>query len=87
MHDLTTVEGVKAYLQTTPFASSSVTALSGGIANWTYRLQLVEPYEGQDTLVLKHTRDYLSWNSERKLSVERQVSLMLDVARFISPDL
>ncbi|KAG8813129.1 hypothetical protein FRC17_001661 [Serendipita sp. 399] len=45
-HNLSTEEGIHAYLnQYTPFPASSVTRLSGGFANWTYRATLKDPYE------------------------------------------
>lgn len=58
--DLSDVSGVLAYLQETTFASSDATVLSGGFGNFTYRLHLRVPYEGHDTLVLKHAKPYVA---------------------------
>ena len=52
--DLATVEGVQSYVAQTCFATSTVTALSGGFGNYTYRLHLLQPYRGRETVVLKH---------------------------------
>ncbi|KAG8825071.1 Carboxy-terminal domain (CTD) phosphatase [Serendipita sp. 399] len=50
-HDLSTNEGIYAYLnQYTPFFASSVIRLSGGFANWTYRAALKEPYKYIDSI-------------------------------------
>ncbi|KAG8825072.1 hypothetical protein FRC17_008866 [Serendipita sp. 399] len=49
-HNLSTEEVIHAYLnQHTPFPASSVTRLSGGFANWTYRATLRDPYEFTNT--------------------------------------
>ena len=46
-HDLLTTEsGVKAYVADTPFASHTISSLSGGSANYTYRIHLSNPYKG-----------------------------------------
>ncbi|KAG8834106.1 Carboxy-terminal domain (CTD) phosphatase [Serendipita sp. 400] len=66
-HDLSTDEGMLAYLnQHTPFSTSSITRLSGGFANWTYRATLESPYKFVDganqsraleTIVVKFSSD------------------------------
>ncbi|KAI6135482.1 kinase-like domain-containing protein [Pisolithus croceorrhizus] len=47
--------GVQAYLKNTPFASHIVDPLSGGSANFTYRIHLHTPIDGRSTFVLKYT--------------------------------
>lgn len=69
---LTTVAGVQAYVANTPFASSTVTVLSGGTGNFAYRIHLNTPFEGQDTLVLKHAQPYVKDISTLPFSLDRQ---------------
>jgi len=71
--DLTTAEGVLAYLATTPFASVSAERLSGGTTNFVFRLQLNAPHEGCSTLILKHARPYVAGSPDFALPVSRQV--------------
>lgn len=71
--DLTTADGVLAYLATTPFASESAEPLSGGHANFTFRLKLNAQQEGHRTLILKHARPYLASSPNFSLPVSRQV--------------
>jgi hypothetical protein len=73
-HDLSVISDIYAYLADTPFASYNVTALSGGIGNWTFRLYLRVPYEGHQTLVLKHGKSTVP-NTDIPFSVVRQVSM------------
>jgi 5-methylthioribose kinase len=73
-HDLTTESGVEAYLADTPFASHTIASLSGGSANYTYRIRLSTPYEGQSTLVLKHAEPHVKLEgSTIPFGLERQV--------------
>ncbi|KAJ7697194.1 kinase-like domain-containing protein [Mycena rosella] len=74
-HDLSSAAGVQAYLLTTPFASTTVTPLSGGNSNFAYRLYLSAPYKGHSTLVLKHARPYVALAASIPLAIERQVRL------------
>lgn len=71
-HDLTTDSGVKAYVADAPFASHTITSLSGGSGNYTYRIHLSAPYEGQSTLVLKHAEPYVK-GTTIPFGLERQV--------------
>ncbi|TFY81019.1 hypothetical protein EWM64_g2985, partial [Hericium alpestre] len=71
-HDLTTVHGVSQYLESTPFASSSVTKLAGGTGNFTFRLHLRTPHNGQPTLILKHAEPYVALAKDIAFPVERQ---------------
>ena len=76
-YDLTEPQDVRGYLSKTPFASTEVVALSGGNANYVYRLYLKNPYEGRDSLVMKHGRPYVRSNSTIALATERQVGVFL----------
>ncbi|KAH9065611.1 kinase-like domain-containing protein [Lactarius vividus] len=87
--DLTTAEGVLAYLATTPFASASTKLLSGGLTNFVFRLQLKAPHEGRSTLILKHTRPYSATSPEFSLPVSRQdfeVDALRGVRSWLPPD-
>ncbi|KAH9170134.1 kinase-like domain-containing protein [Lactarius sanguifluus] len=87
--DLTTAEGVLAYLATTPFASASAKLLSGGSTNFIFRLQLDAPYEGRSTLILKHARPYVASNPDFSLPVSRQdfeVDALRGVRAWLPPD-
>ena len=72
-YDLTIPQDVLLYLAKTPFASIQVIPLSGGTANYVFRLQLKIPYEGRDSLVLKHARPYIKDWVTFAYAVERQV--------------
>lgn len=78
-YDLTTDSGVKSYLADTPFASHTIAGLSGGTGNYTYRIYLSAPHEGQSTLVLKHAEPYVK-GSDIPFGLERQVIQCLLVA-------
>ncbi|KAG8813130.1 hypothetical protein FRC17_001662 [Serendipita sp. 399] len=68
-HNLSTEEGIHAHLnQHTPFPASSVTRLSGGFANWTYRATLKDPY------------DYTNIRNQRKVVKSIVVKFSSDVA-------
>lgn len=78
MIDLTSVEGVEHYLSQTPFAASSVIPLSGGNANFTYRIILQQPYDigsavRVHTVVLKHAEPYVATIKDIPFATERQV--------------
>ena len=73
-YDLTEPQDVHDYLSKTPFASTEVVPLSGGTANYVYRLYLKKPYEGRDSLVMKHGRPYIKDFSALAFSTERQAS-------------
>ena len=76
--DLTTEEGVHAYLAKTPFAIVDITPLSGGRINYVFRLHLLISYRGRETLVFKHAKPYMKESQEIAVSVERQVRLYFD---------
>ncbi|KAI0053429.1 hypothetical protein FA95DRAFT_742640 [Auriscalpium vulgare] len=70
--DLGKLEGVAAYVSNTPFACTRITPLSGGNTNFVYRLHLCTPFEGRNTLVLKHAKSYVQSNVDFSIDVERQ---------------
>ncbi|KAG6830350.1 hypothetical protein H0H92_001143 [Tricholoma furcatifolium] len=70
--DLTTTDGVQTYLANTIYASHAITALSGGSANFTYRIHLIKPVDGQETLILKHAQPYVKDYVSLPFSLERQ---------------
>ncbi|KAH8835611.1 kinase-like domain-containing protein [Flagelloscypha sp. PMI_526] len=61
----TSIEAVKAYLVNGPFAASSVHLLQGGTANFLFRIVLETPYEGRNTVALKHTADFLKGDLDK----------------------
>lgn len=71
--DLSHIPDIHAYLADTPFASDVVTPVSGGYANFVFRLQLRAPYNGCPTLIMKHAKPYVAGWTEMPLPVERQV--------------
>ena len=72
-YDLTLPQDVHDYLSKTPFASTKVIPLSGGTANYVYRIWLKTPYEGKDSLVLKHARPYVKDHLTLAFATDRQV--------------
>ena len=75
--DLGTEEGVRTYLARTPFEIANITPLSGGTANYVFRLHLITPYQGRETLVFKHAKPYVKNIQEIAFDVERQVRNIL----------
>jgi 5-methylthioribose kinase len=72
--DLGTTIDVLQWLDDTPFAATKVDPLSGGTANFVFRLSLKHPYKGRQSLVLKHAKPYVTSGGQRfPLAVERQV--------------
>ncbi|KAJ2918419.1 hypothetical protein MD484_g2019, partial [Candolleomyces efflorescens] len=72
--DLTTEQGVRTYLAGTPFAASDrIETVSGGSANYVYRIWLDTPVEGRKTLILKHTKPYVREFKQVAFTDERQV--------------
>lgn len=70
MLDLITVSGVEEYLEGTRFECSDALPLSGGTANFIYRISLLKPFEGHSTLILKHGRPFVG---TIPFSLKRQV--------------
>ncbi|KAG6874398.1 hypothetical protein C0995_015134 [Termitomyces sp. Mi166 len=69
---LTTVDGVQSYLTGTSYASHTITSLGGGSGNYTYRIHLIEPVDGQETLVLKHAQPFIR-STTMAFSLDRQM--------------
>jgi hypothetical protein len=71
--DLSHPKHLEHYLSTTPWAAKSITSLSGGYTNFTFRIELVTPFQGQERVVLKHGKSHIPMAKEFSFSVERQV--------------
>jgi len=84
--DLATEEGVRKYLAKTPFESATITPLSGGSANYVFRLHLLASYRGNKTLVFKHAKPYVKDIHAVAFNLERQVRRMFSFkAKGVSP--
>ncbi|KAF8264443.1 hypothetical protein EI94DRAFT_1805817 [Lactarius quietus] len=70
---LVSVSAVEAFLADTPFASRSVTELTGGYINYVYRVHLRTPFEGSKTVVLKHAQPFWKTSVVNSWEVERQM--------------
>ena len=70
---LTSLSAVEAFLVDTPFASRSITDLTGGYINYVYRIHLLKPFEGSQTVVIKHAQPYWRSSVADSCEVERQV--------------
>lgn len=75
--ELTTEQGVKNYLKGTRFASRQIATLSGGNANFAYRAELVEPYLGRKTAIVKHGQPYIRCNANVPFDISRQVLVII----------
>ncbi|OCB87136.1 hypothetical protein A7U60_g5873 [Sanghuangporus baumii] len=90
--DLSRAEDAIAYLADTPFASTHAEALSGGTANFIFRLHLVNPLanaSGAQTVILKHAKSWVATNKEFALDVRRQdieVAALKHVRAFLPAD-
>jgi 5-methylthioribose kinase len=72
--DLATIAGVQRYLANTHFASDTISVLSGGFANFAYRIHLNDPFEGKGTFILKYAAPYIAASGgTMPLALERQV--------------
>ena len=71
--NLMSVFAVEAFLAGTPFASRSITELTGGTVNYLYRIQLLTPFEGSQTVVVKHAQPFCKNAVVGSWEVERQV--------------
>jgi hypothetical protein len=61
-------------LSQTPYACPSLEILSGGTANFLFRGVLVQPLpDGTRTIVVKHSRGFVSANRNFKLDISRCV--------------
>ena len=70
---LVSVSAVEEFLADTLFASRSITELSGGYINYVYRIHLLKPFEGSQTVVLKHAQPFWRSSVVTSCEVERQV--------------
>ena len=71
-HDLTTEDGMLAYLQQTRFPKcSNIQQLTGGTGGFTYRIDTNEP--DRPTIVVKHAQGYAAKAPEWKLDPNRMV--------------
>jgi len=77
--DLATEEGVRAYLAKTPWACSRIVPLSGGFANYVFRVWLKDPdaFRGKETVVVKHAKPYVKTRKTLPFVLERQVRCFL----------
>ncbi|KAF9229047.1 hypothetical protein BS17DRAFT_688131 [Gyrodon lividus] len=72
--DLSTTTGIQTYLQGTPFAPHTIQVLSGGTANFTYRIHPHTPLDGQSTFILKYAAPYVAVSAEKfPIDQKRQV--------------
>lgn len=74
--DLSNPQHVAQYLSATPWAAKSIMPLSGGYTNFAYRIDLVEPHQGLETVVLKHSKSHVPMAEGFSFSVERQVRFL-----------
>ncbi|TCD68090.1 hypothetical protein EIP91_011543 [Steccherinum ochraceum] len=70
--DLATPKGIVAFLESTDFASVVAIPITGGYGNYVFRVALKKPYQGRETLVVKHGKPYIPGNENFKFAVERQ---------------
>jgi hypothetical protein len=71
-------------LSPTPYACTSLGILNGGTANFLFRGLLVQPLSnGQKTIVVKHSKEYVSANRDFKLDVSRCVGVLLLYCAFV----
>ncbi|KAG9085494.1 hypothetical protein FRC06_003579 [Ceratobasidium sp. 370] len=74
MFNLTTAEGVLAYLEGTQFAAADVQLLTGGHSAFTYRAKLRTPLPtGETSIVIKHAEGYIAFHQVMKIEAERAV--------------
>jgi aminoglycoside phosphotransferase (APT) family kinase protein len=66
-HDLTTEQGLRAYLDSKKNSPTTIQSLTGGTANYVYRVE----FEGGHTSIFKHAAPYLSSNRDFAFSSAR----------------
>lgn len=72
----TTAHSILAYVSRISagvFNGKSCTRLSGGYANFVWRIELAHPYSGHHTVILKHAKTYAAARTDIYLSVERML--------------
>ena len=69
---------MRTYLTGTLFAASDrIETVSGGSANYVYRIWLDTPFEGRKTLILKHAKPYVREFKQIAFTDERQVWMQM----------
>ncbi|KAK0500653.1 kinase-like domain-containing protein [Armillaria luteobubalina] len=72
--DLSKIPDIRTYLSGTPFDAAHIESLSGGYANFIFRLHLVQAYKGRSTVILKHGTGYVGSGDGRiPFSLDRQM--------------
>lgn len=74
--DLSNPQHVVQYLSATPWTAKSIVPLSGGYTNFAFRIELAKPYQGQERVVLKHSKSYIPLVEGFSFSTERQVRVL-----------
>ncbi|KZP34384.1 hypothetical protein FIBSPDRAFT_923907 [Athelia psychrophila] len=70
--DLTTADGTRSYLEEHfSLDVESIEALSGGFINFVWRVKLGTPYEGQNSIVVKHAEPFTARDLSVNAAVER----------------
>lgn len=73
--NLSTVDGIRSYLQKDlSLDVESVESLSGGRINFVWRAKLGTPYEGRNSIVVKHAEPFTAIDQSASVAVERLVS-------------
>jgi len=84
-YDLAIEDGVRKYLANTDFATQGrIEILSGGSANWVWRVWLDKPLDGRPTVILKHTRGYVRVAKNVPFTAERQVRILCSKMKYHS---
>ncbi|KAG7099765.1 hypothetical protein E1B28_001578 [Marasmius oreades] len=63
--DLAKVSDLREYLESTPFAAEEIVMLSGGSANYAFRIKLKTSYNGRSTVIVKHAKPYVATSLHR----------------------
>jgi len=72
-------------LSQTRYAGSSLSLLSGGSANFLFRWTLAQPLQdGKKTVIIKHSKGYVSVNRNFHLDVSRCVGYLVLFLHFVS---
>lgn len=82
-NDLSTISGLQSYLSGTPFESTKIVLLEGGYSNFTFRVTLKTPIDGNpdpnlkySTVVVKHARPFvIASGAQIAFDSSRQVGL------------
>ncbi|KZP27682.1 hypothetical protein FIBSPDRAFT_1039994 [Athelia psychrophila] len=70
--NLTTADGTRSYLEKhLSLNVEAVERLSGGFINFVWRAKLGTPYEGQNSIVVKHAPPFTAMDSSLNVAVER----------------